>query len=201
MLHLIQHHRLGNVLACGVELDRSVERGHVGSGDGISHLLRIQRPGALQRVHVHEHRCGRLGRLVGWRVAKLLLESLRVLLGGAEPLVLVAEVVIPLRRAHRVFRRLPQLLGDLRGVAVREGQHRHVHLLIRGLSHCQRGAFRVARDDQHVRAQRLDLGQRGGHVVELGGQLVVDHHLHAVFLGVLGNVRIERRGSERSKNP
>jgi len=37
----------------------------------------------------------------------------------------------------------------------------------------------VARDDQHVRLQRLDLGQRRRHVGKIAGKLVIDDDLHA----------------------
>ena len=46
-------------------------------------------------------------------------------------------------------------------------------------------ALLVARDHQHVGLQRLDLGQRHRHVVQLGRQLIVDHDLHAVALHVV----------------
>src|SRR6266478_1974042 len=42
--NLVQHHLLGDVLARRVELDGS-EHGHeIGAGDGVAHLLQIERP-------------------------------------------------------------------------------------------------------------------------------------------------------------
>ena len=42
---------------------------------------------------------------------------------------------------------------------------------------------------QHVGLQGLHLGQRHRHVVELGRQLVVDHHHHALALHVVEHAR------------
>ena len=43
----------------------------------------------------------------------------------------------------------------------------------------------MARDEQQVGLDRLHLGERRGHVVDLGRQLVVDEDLHAVLLRLL----------------
>src|SRR5689334_6972072 len=40
-LYLVEDHRLGDVLAGGVELDRAVEGGHVRLREGVAHLVLV----------------------------------------------------------------------------------------------------------------------------------------------------------------
>src|SRR5260370_41433023 len=90
--HLVEHHLLGDVLPRRVELDGGEHRHEIGAGDGVAHLLRIERPRALEGVGEDEHHGRRLGGLVGRGIRELLLEALGILIGGAEPLVAVAQV-------------------------------------------------------------------------------------------------------------
>ena len=187
VLNLTQHHRLGDVLAGGVEADVAVEGLHVGRRQRCTHRLGIERTGALQRVRPDHDRGRRLRGLVGRRIAVLPLEQRGVVGGAAEQVVAVGQGRCPLPGAQYALGGVPEpcRVGHLGRLAVRDGDDRGRGTQLRGLPHQQRRTLRVARHQQQVGAPRLDLEQRRRHVVEVARQLVVDHHLHAVALGVV----------------
>ena len=187
VLDLAQHHRLGDVLAGGIEADVAVERAHVGGGERFAHRLGVERAGTLQSIRPHHHRGRGFGGLVGRHVTILLLEQRGVVGGAAEQVVAVAKGRRPLTGAQDALRGIPEPIGvgDLRRLAMRDGHDRGGGLQLRGLAHQQGGALGVAGHQQQVGAQRLHLEQGGGHVVQVARQLVVNHHPHAMAGGVV----------------
>ena len=65
------------------------------------------------------------------------------------------------------------------------GQHGHIHSHLRHLADDKNSALGMAGHDQEIWFERLDLGQRGRHVRQLLGQLVIDDNFHIIPFRIL----------------